>query len=133
MNGQVITNLHLKILMNRGYKAVPTYTAPILFKVGTGTTTPLITDTDLETPVDITAGVQTKAFVSGYPTFDESSFNVTIRSLLLTTDANGNSLTEVGIVNTDGTAKLSSHAVYTAITKNTSTQVVFIEKHKLSV
>jgi len=97
--GNKITNNGLKISLNRTYKATPDYTAPSVFKIGTGTTDPAITDTDVETGVNINGGA-TKIFVSGYPSLDETNFQSTIRCLLLTTEGNGNSLTEFGLFNT---------------------------------
>ena len=130
--GQIVTTQGKLIAFNRLWKAVPDYTTPTLFKVGTGTNTPAIGNTDLQTPVDITAGVQTKAFASGYPTLDETNLQSLIRSILLTTEGNTNSITEFGIVNTDGTAKLYSRAVFTPITKTTSVQVIFVQKDKIA-
>ena len=129
--GSIITTLGKKIALNRLWTPSPTYTSPTLFKVGTGTNTPVIGDSDLQNPVDITAGVQTKAFAAGYPTLDEVNMQSTIRTILLTTDANGNSITEFGIVNTDGTKKLFSRAVFTPITKTTAVQVIFVQKDKI--
>ena len=129
-NGQVVTTQGKLIAFNRLFKAVPDYTTPTLFCVGTGTTTPVVTDTDLAIPVNINGG-QTKAFISGYPILDEVNLNSTIRCLLLVTEANGNSLTEFGIKNTDGTKKLFSRAVHTPITKTTGVQVIYLEKDKI--
>lgn len=128
--GSIITTLGKKIALNRLWTPSPTYTSPTLFKVGTGTNTPVIGDTDLQTPVDID-GDNFKGFVTGYPTLDETNMQSTIRTVLLTTEANGNSLTEFGIVNTDGTKKLFSRVVFTPITKTTSVQVIFVQKDKI--
>lgn len=128
--GSTITTNGLKVMLNRTFKATPDYTAPTRFKLGTGTTTPAVGDTDMETPVNIN-GTEFKNFVSGYPSLDETNLQATIRCLVLTTEANGNSLTEFGIINTDGTPLLFSHSVFTAITKTTSVQISFIEKDKL--
>ena len=125
--GSVITNNGLKIMLNRTFKVTPDYLAPTKFKVGTGTTTPSVSDTDIETGVNINGGA-TKSFVSGYPTLDETNHQVTIRCLLLTTDANGNSLTEFGLFNEDGTPLMYSHAVFTALSKTTSMEVSFVQK-----
>jgi len=125
--GQLITNNGLKISLNRTYKATPDYLAPTKFKIGTGTTTPTVSDTDVETGVNINGGA-TKSFVSGYPTLDETNMQSTIRCFLDTTEANGNSLTEFGLFNEDGTPLMFSHAVFTAISKTTSVQVSFVEK-----
>jgi hypothetical protein len=131
-SGQVLTNNGRKIALNRLFKSSPDYTAPSVFKVGTGTNTPAVTDSDLQTSVIISGGNYTKIFISGYPLLDETNMQSTIRCLLLTTEANGNSLTEFGIFNTDGTAKMLSRTVHTAITKTTSVQVIYIEKDKIT-
>lgn len=129
--GSIITTLGKKITLNRLWKATPDYTTPSLFKVGTGITTPAVGDTDLQNPVDITTGVQTKVFVTGYPILDEINMQSTIRALLLTIEANGNSITEFGIVNTDGTKKLFGRAVFTPMTKTISVQAIFVQKDKI--
>lgn len=131
MTGTTIVNNGLKISLNRTYKATPDYTAPTVYKIGIGTTNPAVGDTDVETGVNINGGV-IKTFVSSYPIFDETNFQATIRSLLLTTEGNGNSITETGLFNTDGTPLMFSHAVFTAITKTTSVQISFVQKDKYS-
>ena len=118
-------------MINRGFKATPDYTVPSLFKVGTGTTTPVVSDTDLVTPVTIDSG-DTKAFVSGYPTIDETNLEVTIRTYLNSLEANGNNLTEFGVFNTDASELMVSRAVFTSITKNNTVEISFIEKEKFS-
>lgn len=128
--GQIVTNQGKIIALNRLWNASPTYSAPTVFKVGTGSTTPAVTDTDLVTPVTI-GGASTKIFVSGYPTLTESSLMAKTRCLLLTTECNGNSLTEFGIFNTDGTKKCFSRNVHTAITKTLAVQVVYLEVDKI--
>jgi hypothetical protein len=123
-NGQVITNTGRKIAVHRVFDTSPAYTAPAWFKVGTGTTTPVVTDTVLGTPITI-GGNPTKAISSvGY---DDTNMVVTTRCLLLTTECNSNTLTEFGLVNNDGTPLLFSHTVHTGITKTTSVQVIYKE------
>ena len=129
--GQIITNSGLKIALNRTFKTNPDYLAPTKFKVGTGTTTPTSSDTDVESVVTINGG-NTKSFVSGYPVLDETNFQATIRCLLDTTEANGNSLTEFGLFNEDASPLMFSRTVFTAISKTTSVQVSIIEKEKYS-
>ena len=131
MTGQTITNNGLKIMLNRAFKPSPDYTAPTVFSVGTGTTTPATSDTAIQTVVAINGG-NTKTFVSGYPTLDETNLQSTIRCLLLTTEANSNTLTEFGLLNTDSSPLLFSHAVHTGITKTTSVQVTYVEVDKFS-
>lgn len=128
--GVLITTLGKKIAVHRIFTASPTYTAPSCFKVGTGTTTPAIADSDLTTAITI-GGSATKAIVSGYPVLDETNMNATTRALILTTECNTNTITEFGFFNTDATKKMFSHAVFTAISKTSSVQIIFIEKDKV--
>ncbi|MHA1302313.1 MAG: hypothetical protein ACTSPI_01240 [Candidatus Heimdallarchaeaceae archaeon] len=117
-------------MLNRAFKATPDYLAPTKFKIGTGTTTPDATDTDVETGVNINGGA-TKSFVSGYPTFDETNHQVTIRCFLTTVEGNTNNITELGLFNEDGTPLMYSHAVFTAISKTSSVEVSFVQKDKI--
>ena len=132
-NGQLITSQGRLIALNRTFKETPDYKAPEQFKVGTGSTTPAITDTDLVTAVVIAGGLYVKDIAATYPSFDETNFQVTNRCILLTTDANGNNLTEFGLFNKDGTPKCFSRMVFPAIAKTTSVSVVFIEKDKVVI
>ncbi len=117
-------------MLNRTFLATPTITAPSRFKVGTGTTTPAVGNTDLVTPVNIN-GTAFKNFVSGYPTLDTTNVQATIRCFINSLEANGNTLTEFGIVNTDGTPLMFSRSVFTAISKTSSNEITFIEKDKI--
>ena len=128
--GNVITTDGKKIMLHRTFTASPTITAPSQFKVGTGTTTPAVGDTDVETVVAINGG-NFKAFVSGYPSLDTTNIQSTIRCFLNSLEANGNTLTELGIVNTDGTKLLFSHSVHTGIAKTTSNEITYIVKDKI--
>ena len=130
-NGFIVTTTGRKIMMHRCYEGTPTYTAVNYFKVGTGTATPAIGDTVLTTPITIN-GNPTKAITTGYPSFDDTNLVASNRGLLLTTDCNGNSITEFGLVNSDGTPLLFNHSVFTAITKTISVQVIFLEKDVVS-
>lgn len=128
--GQVVTDNGKLITVNRTFLSSPTITAPSLFSVGTGTTTPTISDTSLETPVNINGG-QTKAFLSGFPTIDATNFQSTIRCFLNSLEANGNNLTEWGVFNSDGSPLMFSRMVFTSITKTSSLEVTLIEKDKV--
>lgn len=131
MTGHVITNNGRIITLNRTFLITPTLTAPNQFRVGTGTTTPLVTDTAMETAVNINGG-ELKSFLSGFPTLDTTNFQATTRTFLDTTEANGNSLTEHGRFNSDGTPLMFSHSVHTAVTKNSSTEITYIDKDIVS-
>lgn len=126
-NGQVFTQNGKMMCMHRAFETVPTFTAPAFFGVGTGSSTPSIADTALQTPILIN-GSFTKAVNASYPTFDDSLLIVTTRALLLTTDSNGNSISEFGLFNSDATPALFSRAVFTPVTKTSDVQVIFVEK-----
>ena len=130
MTGQVITTNGLKLALNRIFKATPDYLAPSKFKIGTGTTAPTVSDTDVETGVNINGGA-TKSLVTGYPTLDETNMQSTIRCFLNSVEGNTNSITEFGIFNEDGTALMFSHSVFTAISKTTSVEISFVQKDKV--
>ncbi len=131
MTGQVISNNGRTIALNRLWEPTPDYTAPTVFKIGTGTTDPTVSDTDIETGVNINGGA-TKTFVSGYPILDEATIQATIRAILLTTEGNGNDLTEFALFNTDGSPKMFSRTVHTVISKTSSVQIIYVEKDKVS-
>ena len=82
------------------------------------------------TPVSID-GDNFKGFVSGYPVLNTTSIQSTIRCFLNSTEANGNALTEFGIVNSDGTPLMFSRAVHTVINKTSSNEITYIEKDKI--
>lgn len=90
----------------------------------------MVTDTELESPVAINGGTS-KDIVSGFPTFNETDRIATTRAFIGSTEANGFSLAEVGTFNTDGTAKMHTHDVFTAISKGTSDQIAFIIKDEV--
>jgi len=122
--GTLVTNLGKLIALNRTFLASPTYTAPANMKAGTGVTAPSAADTNL------TASVITKAIT--LTSFDDPNLNVTTQGVLLTTEANGNTISEFGLVNSDGTPKLFSHAVFMGIVKNASVQIIFTEKDQIT-
>lgn len=130
-NGQIITESGNLIQLHRTFIASPTLSAPSKFKVGTGTTTPDSSDTDLDNVVAINGG-NTKSFVSGYPVLDETNLQSTIRCLINSVEANGNSITEFGLFNEDGSPLMFSRTVFTAITKTSSVEVSFVEKELLN-
>jgi len=128
--GNVITNNGRLIAVDRIFIASPTRSAPTQFKVGTGTATPAVSDTDLGTAVAINGG-NLKAFVSGFPTLDTTNFQATIRCFLTSLEANSNTLAEWGTFNSDGTPLMFSRSVFTALAKTNLIEVTFIEKDKI--
>jgi len=73
----------------------------------------------------------TKTFVSGYPSVDETNFEVEIRGLLASTDANGYDINGFGLFNTDGTVLMHSEDTFTAESKSNTDQFTFIVKDRL--
>lgn len=128
--GNLITTDGKKIMLDRTFNSSPTRSAVSQFKVGTGTTLPSLSDTDLETPVNID-GDNFKNLISGYPLIDFINIQATSRGILLSTEANGNALTEFGLVNTDGTPLLFGRATYNQINKTSSIEIAYISKDKL--
>jgi len=122
--GAIYTTNGFNALLNRGYKSSPDYTVPSRYKIGAGTTTPAITDTDLGIPITgwYAAG-DYKNFVAGYPTFDTANKKVTVQAFIASTEANGNSISEIGCFNTDASPVMSDHIVFTSITKTSAVQV----------
>ena len=126
----LITSAGKGIAIDRTFLAAPTKLSPTQFKVGTGTTEPTSSDTDLETAVTIGA-TNLKDFVSGFPTIDAINNQATSRMFLNTLEANGNNLTEVGAFNKDGTEVMFSRTVFPVISKTNLIEVTFIEKDKV--
>ena len=125
--GQITTTLGKKVALNRMWKSTPDYTAPSQFKIGTGTTTPAVGDTDLVTPQIISGGDYLKDVDTTYPQINETTLVATTNMTLLSTDANGLSITELGLFNSDTSPLLITRAVFTAITKTASVQVNITE------
>ena len=133
MAGAVYTISGMVALLNRGYKATPTYTVPSRFGIGTGTTTPTEADVALETPITSWSGASDfKNFVSGYPTFNTTDQKVTTQGFIASTEANSNSISETGDFNTDSAPNISSHIVFTPITKTNTVQVYITNTYKRS-
>jgi len=125
--GTVITNNGLKLAMHRIFDANPVYTPPNSFEVGVGTATPTFNDTALGSPINIGSNVS-QSVVSGYPVYDNTNMVVQSEGIILTTQCNGNNISEFGLVNQDSTPVLFSHCVFNAINKTNAVQLVFIEK-----
>ena len=130
--GQIVTTNGKGIVLNRTFLATPTQLAPSQFEVGTGTTAPVVGDTDLETKVTLDGGsTYFKDFVSGFPTLDTTNIQATTRMFLNSLEANGNDLTEMGVFNADGTPVLFSRSTFTSLSKTSSIEVTFIEKNSV--
>ena len=70
-------------------------------------------------------------FVSGYPTIDETNYEVQMRCALSSLVANGFDINGLGFVNTDGTVLFGSEDTFTAESKSSTDQFVFIITNRL--
>jgi len=72
-----------------------------------------------------------KTFVSGYPTVDETNYEVEIRTILLSTEANGYNINGFALFNADGTPLMHSEDTFTAESKSNTDQFTFIVKDRI--
>lgn len=111
-------------MLNLAFKGTPDYLPPTQFKIGTGTTTPADTDTDVETVISAWySGTDFKDYVSGYPTFNTVDQKVTFQGFIASTEANSNTITEYADFNADGSPVMFTHSVFTGITKTSAVQI----------
>ena len=132
-NGAVYTKTGFNALLNLCYKATPDYTPPSTFGIGTSSTTPLDTDTTLDSAITAwSSGSDYKAFVTDYPTFNTTDQKVTVQGFVASTEANGNAINEYGDFNADGSPIMSSRIVFNPITKTSAVQVYITTTYKRS-
>jgi len=72
-----------------------------------------------------------KTYVSGYPTVDETNFEIEIRGQLLSTEGNGYDINGFALFNADGTPLMHSEDTFTAESKSSTDQFTFIVKDRL--
>lgn len=72
-----------------------------------------------------------KNFESGYPSLDETNFEVQMRGQLTATQANGFDLNGFGLFNTDGTVLMHSEDTFTAESKSDTDVFTFIVVDRL--
>ena len=119
--GGCICNAGRWITWRSIYGTPPSGTVSII-EVGTGTTTPAVTQTGLSATLGSRYGV-----LSGYPTYDETNQKVTTRYLIPATGLNGQMLTEIGEFFSGTTPKgMFSRDVFTGISKSGSDEIAFI-------
>lgn len=123
--GAIVPKVGFNAVLDRMWNASTTITNASRFKIGTGTTTPALNDTDLTTPITAwNSGSDFKNYNLA-PTFDTGNQKVTTQGLVTSTQANGNSITEYGEYTADASASMMMHAVITAITKTASVNIYF--------
>ena len=97
------------------------------FGIGTGTTTPLTTNTTLESTITGWAGGTADSKAYSTVSFDTINQQVTVRGFVTAAEATGKVLTEYADLNTVGTAGILGHFVATdGPTKTDIVQVSYI-------
>jgi len=76
----------------------------------------------------ISSGDYIKSFETSYPTLDYTALEATIRTRLSTLEANGYAVTEIGIFNEDGTPLMESRDIFTAVSKSSDDELIFITR-----
>lgn len=128
--GAEFTKNGFNAMVDKFFNAASTYTVPSQFKIGTGTTTPSQLDSDLETPITAWSGGTDFKDYNLTPVIDTANQKVTTQSYIASTEANGNTITEYGEFNTDGTPLMISRAVFIGITKTSAVQAFIITTYK---
>jgi len=68
-----------------------------------------------------------KTFLSGFPTQDEPGRKITIRGVVAFTEANGHTVSEIGMKNTDSTRILHSRDVITTQNKSSTVRLIIVQ------
>jgi hypothetical protein len=132
MANSLITNKGKNLILNRAYQDTPDSSAISVFAIGTDTTLPTVNDTALGTIIEGWSGASDyKAITNGYPTFDISNRQVTLRGSVTSTEANGSDIAEAGTFNSDGTRAMDFRATFSAISKDSNESISFIWKHRI--
>lgn len=71
-----------------------------------------------------------KSFEVGYPSFDYTTDEVTVRCELSAADVVGFSISEFGVFNTDATRLMMNREVFLGISKTSSDVIIFIQKYR---
>lgn len=119
-SGVVRTSTGLNALLTAHF--LGTSNAPANTQFGTGTTTPSVSDTTIETQAGSDTSIETD-----YPTV--SGLTAELRTVLGTTALNSNDLTEFTVI--DGDDNLQLHAVFSPQTKTSSGIFIAVNKTKI--
>jgi len=131
--GSIFSNNGFQLAIDRLFGNPTAHSIVSKFGIGTGTATPTISDTALQTPIVAwSGGSDYKAYTAGHPDFS-TSLKVIVQGFISPTEANGNSITEYGDFNTDGTPIMASRQVVTGITKTSAIQAFFTTTYKRKV
>ena len=120
------------VLLNRGFKSTPTYSAYVSGSIGTSSGAAVESDTGLVSVISgWNGGSDYKGYEANYPSFDEANKTVTTRLFVASTQANGNKIVEYGDFNGDATAKLGGRFVFEEVDKTSSIQLFITARYKI--
>jgi hypothetical protein len=132
MASSIVTTIGKNLYLNRIYKNTPDSSAPVVFAIGTSTTVPVVGDTNLGTIIQgWNASSDYKNFTTGFPTFNTTAKEATIRGAVTSTEANGSNIAEAGTFNSDGTRVMDFRATFSAVNKDSGESISFIWKHRI--
>lgn len=97
-----------------------TGTVPSHFGMGTGTTDPTISDTTLETEVDINTGAGERQPLADGTTTVTVDQEITWSGELLTTEGNSNDLSEIGLFNASTAGDMFFRTEFFPLSKSNS-------------
>lgn len=119
-SGIVRTSTGLNSLLTAHF--LGTSNAPANTQLGTGTTTPSVSDTAIETQAGSDRDIE-----ADYPTVN--GLTAELRTVLGTTILNGNDLTEFTVI--DASSNLLVHAVFSPQSKTSSSIFILVNKTKV--
>lgn len=121
--GAVITTNGKNAALKRVFESAA-ITPVTQFKIGTGTTTPNVANTDVEAIISGWNGGSDACSFLATPVYDLVNSKVTVQGYIGLAQANGSSITENGCFNSDGTPIMFSHDVHAPITKTSTIEVI---------
>lgn len=128
--GATLTKVGFNAMLDKFFNPSSIVTVPSRFKIGTGTNTPAESDTDLQTPITgWYSGGDYKNFNIA-TTFDIANQKATTQSFVASTEANGNTITEYGEFNTDGSPIMNGRSVFIGVSKTSAIQMFIITTYK---
>lgn len=126
-----ITNDALKIFLERAFDSNPTRNSMNNFGIGKSQTTPVVTDTSLDSQVEFDAVTgDYKSFETGYPSLNETTMETTCRGIISDTQCNGETINAAALFNNDDTPLMGGLGSFTGIAKTTSKRIIIIFKVK---
>jgi len=130
----------IKIAISSGFDSTtgtPVITALDYSYIGFTTTnaTDVFTSADLIMDLWLVAssGDYTGTYDTGYPSINTSTLEVTTRATVLSTEANGYPVTEMGFFNTDTSPVMQSRDLFASLSKSNTDEIVVVSKDILNL